>query len=156
MVYDHAHRNDLSYEEKCQTWYSKRELHLIQRGNEETIQWMIGGSKSADDGSDAEYYCSRGLEYKTTMGSLIRRKQRRDALEKILDYQYFAWESGIKVNPESLAKIYSFYSDHSSKVACLLASIDQQSLAEPEEDDPPDTPMEDSKIQKARGLAVAA
>jgi hypothetical protein len=157
IVYDHIHLNDLSHEGKCRTWYSKRELHFIKRDCEETVRWMIEGNKSVS--SDIEY-CSRGLEYRTAMGSKLRRKQRLDALGKVLEYQYYAWESGIDVRPESLARVYSSYSDHSSRVARLMACIDEQSL-EPE-DDSSEEPITSSDgyssvtSPKAGGLAMAA
>jgi hypothetical protein len=155
IVYDHMHLNDISNEEKHRTWYSKRDVHFIKRDCEETIRWMIEGGKSIS--SDTEY-CSRGLEYRTAMGSKLRRKQRLDALEKVLEYQYCAWESGVEVKPNSLARVYSNYSDQSSRVAHLIASIDKQSL-EPESSEEAATSSDGCPAvtsPKAGGLAVAA
>jgi hypothetical protein len=160
IVYDHIHLKNLSHEEKRRTWYCKRELHFIQRDCAETVRWMVEGIKSVSSDIDIEY-CSRGLEYRTTLGSKLRRKQRLDALGKVLEYQYYAWESGIDVRPESLARVYSSYSDHSSRVARLMACIDEQSLDELK-DDPSEEPVTSSDgysavtSPKAGGLAIAA
>jgi hypothetical protein len=152
LIYDHIHVHDLSDNEKNRTWYSRRDLHRIKRETEDTVQRMMMGSSSNGVG-----FCSRGLEYRTPIGVKLHQKHRWDALTAVLEYQYKHWRSGVK--PESLARVYSDYTKHSSRVSRLMATIDEQSI-EPKE--PTSTAMITKKTNgcfasgKTGSLAVTA
>jgi hypothetical protein len=124
MVYEYIHVEDFSDREKAQTWHSKTDLKNIKRDNEVTIRRMIAGVCFGND------YCPRGLEHRTSMGARVREKHRRDAVSAVLEYQSLLWEAGVESNnnDQNLARVYSHHTDHSARVAHLMAVIDEQNI----------------------------
>lgn len=116
-VRKYIHRSEIEEHEKSLAWYTESDLERIQKESQETVQRMAEG-----ENTNSEEYCARGLENKTSLGARIYEKHRVDALEEVLEYQFFHQDSG--VDPDRLAQAYSEYTAHSMRMARLMARID--------------------------------
>eukprot|EP00980_Cylindrotheca_fusiformis_P008650 scaffold1843_cov87-Cylindrotheca_fusiformis.AAC.6 len=136
LVYDHWSRGDFTPEERSRIWYSKKALYDIQYEAYCTTLQMVECRE--------EIECSRGLEQKTPAGSTLRHRHRQEALSAVIQAQEDQWLALKEhLDPEPIAKAYSRFTNESTKVAALMAAIDQETV----EDDLP-TPR-----AKTMGLA---
>lgn len=121
IVYEYIRRDELSVDERSQSWYCGSELHQIHQENNETVRRMMAGTCH-------KQWCSRGLESRTPTGARLRYKHRRDAMDAVLEYQSLETESGIERNDDKISKVYADHTEHCTRVAILMATIDAQAI----------------------------
>ena len=122
LVFEYLSRNELSEDEHCYCWYSQTELNQIHQENDETVIHMMNGT------FPGQKWCARGLEGRTPAGARLRSKNRRESIDAVIRYQSLERESGVTSSEEKIAKLYSECTEHSARIARLMASIDAQSV----------------------------
>jgi hypothetical protein len=104
-------------------WYSIEDLRRFKMDVVRTVEHILSGETYGGGGDND--FCSRGCEYRTPMGTVLRQKHRRDGLESVLGYQYEQQRRGKVVDPDQLGKIYAAVARHSQTVANVMGNIDQ-------------------------------
>ena len=82
-VWPYLHKNDLSAEERANTWYTKFENLNIQEECSRTVQLHYQGKIHKDSSS----WCFRGLEFRTSEGAALRRNNKYLAWDTVLNLQ---------------------------------------------------------------------
>lgn len=121
VAFEYISRDDFSEEERSECFYSCAELNQIHREIDETVRCMMAGAVG-----NGRQWCPRGLEGRTYTGARLRCKNRRDAMQAVMEYQSLETQSGIGRNDEKIAQIYAEHTKHSTRVALLMATIDAQ------------------------------
>jgi hypothetical protein len=98
-------------------WYSDDDYHRIRKSVNKIIHKM--------DARDPlkKKYCERGLEHFTDVGYRNRRKNKKEAMDAVLDEQLIQWHEGIDT-PTRIATIYTQKSQHCQAVAVSRAKLD--------------------------------
>lgn len=144
----HISRSDITIEEKRNAWYSSYDLFWVQRECLDTIEWMRNSSSArnnrsgSDDESDeedddetsslsscedeAETFCTRGLEFRAGAGVRLKKKFRYTARDAVIDHQEREWYRGRDPTPESTAQVYKQHTEQSSRLARLMAIMDER------------------------------
>lgn len=120
------------------SWYNHAELRDFKLDILETVDRIVAG----DTGGGDREFCSRGCEYRTPMGTVLRQKHRRDGLDAVLGYQLEQRQRGKRVDPDLLARVYLAVTHHSQTVAQVMGNIDQSSVAQK----PPSSPSVSSDV----------
>jgi hypothetical protein len=141
-VRTHTHLNDMSRSEIKKTWYTADELATIRAQCCESIRRIMNGNKNLrrqTKGVDIEesiLSCNcRGLEYRTNMGSKVRFEHRLSAWDVVELEQNRQWDEGT-FDEDKIAEVYHACVDESSRVAHLLALLDQQWVQDHKYDTP--------------------
>jgi hypothetical protein len=94
------HCNDYTPEELKACWYTGDDNQRIHRQCSKEIRKLNEGSTLKD-----KKYCSRGLEGYTTVGAATKKRNRRSAVNAVLDEQMIQWEEDI-FDEYVIAEIY--------------------------------------------------
>jgi hypothetical protein len=119
-------------------WYSNEELRSFKMDVVETVERIVSGEIGGGDND----FCSRGCEYRTPVGTILRQKHRRDGLEAVLGYQFEQRRRSKKIDPDLLARIYAAVARHSQTVANVMGNIDQSVIMQA----PPSSPSLASEV----------
>jgi hypothetical protein len=111
--------DEFSQEEVEAAWFSKAELHSIERGNSYTI-FLLENRKSINE----RRYCSRGLEDETEESKREVTERVQAARAVVLNQQSIHREQGSS-DPESIAALYGKVSSHHVIKAHMRAKDDQ-------------------------------
>lgn len=115
------HINDYSDEEFFATWLVEDELRGILKQCAQTVKMMVRGEPVVE----ADGFCSRGLEYKTPVGSRGRKENKSKAMKAVLAEQQRQRAKGVW-QPKRLSKIYREVSNHPRRTARLMAVKDEE------------------------------
>ena len=115
IVFPTLHIKDYSEKEIKETWYSTEERSEILDDVRETLSIMVANGRELPSNP---WFCTRGLEARTPEGAGRKRKNKRDALDAVLDEQEYQWNRGIS-DPEAIADAYCKYS-HSCRVSAVM------------------------------------
>ena len=115
------HINNYTDEEIEATWYSDSDYAMMKADNRYTAQLFVSGMVQGDD----DQYCRRGLESYTPDGSRRRKSNRAAATAAVLDEQDEQFDEGV-FEPEYIAQVYKFESEHCQVLANTIALADQE------------------------------
>lgn len=96
------HVDDISEQEKMDTWFSQLEFNQIKDDVTRIVKMMIIGTFEGDNDED----CSRGLECRTRTGAIQRRENKWVALHAVLDEQDRQIEELDFFDDDLLRKVY--------------------------------------------------
>jgi hypothetical protein len=113
-------RKDYTPEDVEASWYSHEESKAISTQCIKEIKRMDMGEKLKD-----KKYCSRGLEGHTTIGAESKMRNRKVAIDAVLDEQLIQWEEGI-YDEELIGDIYYEASIRCQVWAHHIGKCDQQ------------------------------
>lgn len=122
-------------------WYNNQDLRNFKMDVVETVDRILAGEIGGADNDD---FCSRGCEYRTPVGTVLRQKHRRDGLNAVLGYQSEQRRRGKVVDPEQLGKVYAAVSRHSQTVANVMGNIDHSVVMGGPSPPPPPPPSSPS------------
>jgi hypothetical protein len=112
-VYPVLHHKDYTKEEWDATWYNSTECKKMKKSIQSDLRHMVC-HKSSHPGKDGKkenrhsFFCSRGLESYAEPGLTKKRRQRRVAINSVLDIQALQRNKHDKLNDEkSIAVIYA-------------------------------------------------
>lgn len=114
---DHLRRADYTQDELKNSFFSRKELRVIERDLNKDIMWLMGG-KHGGEGR----FCSLGIERKTPIASRCQKTHRDDAIAAVLQAQQTIHNNN--ADPELIAKAYANFSNHSSEEAKFMATIE--------------------------------
>jgi hypothetical protein len=112
LIREIHHRDDLSSQEKTQTWFTPQEQQQIRNHALTLTRAMSLGNLEELHGEE----CTRGLEVYTVEAHRIRRSKIVNAVGAVLKEQELQWTKG-KKDAEGISKIYA-----ESAVACSQAA----------------------------------
>mmetsp|Transcript_8383 Transcript_8383/g.20888 ORF Transcript_8383/g.20888 Transcript_8383/m.20888 type:complete len:232 (-) Transcript_8383:365-1060(-) len=155
-VYRHIHLNDMEEYERAGAWYSQEELKTVKAECNRTVRKMMrdtrspyehclspsSASSTSSNGSTSSF---RGLEFRTPDGANMRRANKENAWDKVLDEQESQYLSG-DFDDEAIARIYRDVSKHCQEAAHLLGLSDSYAARQEERND------EDNEQMKAKDL----
>jgi hypothetical protein len=122
------HINNYTTEEFRNTWYSRDEYSRISKELKESLALQESGPCSEDTvGNDN--FCLRGLEAKTEIGFLRRKRNKRNGMQAVLVEQ----ENQLKDNlydTKAIAMAYHFMTKHCVTLARELGIADELDAAE--------------------------
>lgn len=107
-------------EERGEVWYQREEYDIIKSRNSLIVKMMKAGSFE-----ESEEHTFRGLEHKLKEGFKIRRNNKFNALNAVLEEQDRQYDRG-QVDQEVIAKAYRRVSLNAKESAFVLATCDAQ------------------------------
>lgn len=120
-VHQVLNRSDYTHKESQATWYSMGQLRAIKRHNRMLAIHL--STKAAEDSS------MRGLEGRTPEGLVNRKEVKATARNAVMLEQDRQRKWGIN-NAQTLAQIYSYFSEHSRLQAHMVGLCDQKEATE--------------------------
>ena len=91
-----------SEKDRLACWYTEEEMQRIQK---EAIRIVIK-MESGEGHLVGSRHCTRGLERHTQIGSLVRRRNRCDAISSVLREQTLQRSKGLE-DPDTISKLYA-------------------------------------------------
>jgi len=114
-------RDDISIEEKSNSWYNRHEFLFIRTDNNRIIKKIRAGLCNVDS-LDNE---ARGLEYKTRVRTHLRESIKTEALLSVLEEQDMQEELyGVVMDTKKIAKVYGRICEECQLQAIKRAEID--------------------------------
>jgi hypothetical protein len=115
------HINDYSDDEIDATWFNAAGMKRIRKELRYTMDLMQQEGAEIDEVK----YSSRGLEYQVAEGAYLRKKNRIDAVDAVLDEQDEQRREGV-VDEEMLAMEYGNCTSRSQLAAQVIGRLDQK------------------------------
>jgi hypothetical protein len=120
-----THINDFTAVERSNCWYEKKDYALMKKQMMGTVhQLKIGSYKG-----DTNQQCARGLEYRVTIGAMLRRNNKIAGWEAVLGTQDLQFYDG-KLNAQAIANAYMTVSRQCTISACITGLSDQVTSSE--------------------------
>jgi hypothetical protein len=118
------HVKDMSEDSIHAVWYTKKDFEAMKKSFASTVKLM---TTHGDNFShvDKDEHCSRGLEYRTREGATLRRENKWNALNAVLDEQDRQQENGL-FNETLLCQVYVKENCHCRLQALKLGIQDEQ------------------------------
>ena len=137
------------------TWYNQDELYKFRKDVMDTADRMVAMNVHSTPSPQDNDFCARGCEYRTPLGSILRQKHRRDAMNAVFQYQYECrhlrldrrrrrhrgchgsiqnasshhhhhhHKKTVEPDPQVLADLYQARTYHSRTLAHVMGQIDQ-------------------------------
>jgi hypothetical protein len=120
----HVHINDFSDDEKEASWWTSDEVNHIKANIRSTIKLLEAGIFSEDHHLD-EGLSLRGLEAVTPEGAVLKRCNKEQAWDNVLDEQDFQLQQGEAYNEHRIYNAYKDISRRCHEAARLMAQRDQ-------------------------------
>jgi hypothetical protein len=117
-----THMNEMPLDYTRAVWYEKKDFIEIKQRIALTLRIMSHGGQP---NIDTEEHCSRGLEYRTKDGASVRRENKFNALNAVLDEQDRQRELRIH-NDALLCQIYVLENRFSRLTALRLGIRDEE------------------------------
>ena len=125
-VHAGLHLGDYSREEKNSCYYNESDYRAFKEETSYTAS-LVERNVTLDE----EFYCGRGVEYRTIDGANQRRKNKYIALLSVLQEQEIQYEEGI-IDEQRIATAYQGAS-YSSKMSAYLLGMTDSKMAKEEE-----------------------
>lgn len=122
-VYPHLHYNNFTENELAESWYDDQEMDAIKVECLQTIQLAV--NDRLDDNNN--FWCFRGLEYRTTEGARKRRENKIFAWNAVMNEQETQQMVG-EFNDGAIAEVYADASAASQEAAYVLAFSDAKAV----------------------------
>jgi hypothetical protein len=119
-----THMNEMSMDHIRAIWYEKKDFVEMKKQMAVTLRIMSHGGQP---NIDTEEHCSRGLENRTKEGALVRRENKCNALNAVLDEQDRQRELRIQ-NDALICQIYAL-ENHLSQLRALRFGIRDEEVA---------------------------
>ena len=123
VVYKHIHINDMTQQELKNTWLCRKECQDIKADCLQSVQMMM----SENSNTENSVICTRGL--RTPEAARLRQLRKYQALDAVLGEQDYQQINGID-DIESLARVYSKYSEECAISAHVVALQDEKYVNE--------------------------
>ncbi|KAG7342973.1 hypothetical protein IV203_020918 [Nitzschia inconspicua] len=123
LVYPHLHYKDFSNLELSNSWYNEKEIDNIKVECMQTIQMVV--NEGHHDLDSNNYWCVRGLEYRTPQGARSRRENKFLAWDAVMNEQESQYMMG-EFDEEAIARAYSKVTAACQEAAIALALADSK------------------------------